>query len=160
MSTRDLLRRPRRAEPSQLPELPEQPEQLVADALERLTRAFVARDVEEAVACFSPDGAVYGDDLGEHAHGAEELRLFFAELFEEAFTITWRAGETWSRRRGDVLWFVCDTQAVLDYPDGLVELVRFQLSGILSQQAGRWCFELFNGTQPVSPDREPLVRAG
>ncbi|MEP7737088.1 nuclear transport factor 2 family protein [Nocardioides sp. 31GB23] len=150
-------------------DLPQQPHQIVAGALERLSEAFGARDVEAAVDCFSPDGAVYGDDLGEHAHGAEELRPFLAELFEEAFTITWETGATgetgesggtWSRRRGDVLWFVSEAEAVLDYPDGLRERVRFQLSGILSATDGRWRFELFNGAQPVSPSRELLVRAG
>lgn len=150
-------------------DLPQQPHQIVAGALERLSEAFRVRDVEAAVDCFSPDGAVYGDDLGEHAHGAEELRPFLAELFEEAFTITWETGATgesgatggtWSRRRGDVLWFVSEAEAVLDYPDGLSERVRFQLSGILSATEGRWRFELFNGAQPVSPSRELLVRAG
>ena len=46
-------------------DLPQQPDQIVAGALERLSAAFRARDVEAAVDCFSPDGAVYGDDLGE-----------------------------------------------------------------------------------------------
>ena len=143
-----------------LPTLPQRSDDLVAGALARLSVAFGARDVEAAVACFSPEGAVYGDDLGEHAHGSEELRVFLAELFEESFTLSWEAGETWSRRRGDVVWFVCGTEAVLDYPDGLVERVRFQLSGILSAADGRWRFELFHGSQPVSPQRELLVRAG
>ncbi len=143
-----------------LPQLPQQPQELVEGALSRLSEAFGARDVDAAVDCFTPEGAVYGDELGEHAHGADELRLFLAELFEEAFTISWEAGETWARRRDDLVWFVSETEAVLDYPDGLVERVRFQLSGILGGADGQWRFELFHGTQPVSPSRELLVRAG
>ena len=87
--------------------------------------------------------------------------------FEEAFTITWETGATgesgatggtWSRRRGDVLWFVARTEAVLTYPEGIVERVPFQLSGTLSHSRRHgWRFELFNGTQPVTQARELLV---
>ncbi|ANH37148.1 hypothetical protein I601_0698 [Nocardioides dokdonensis FR1436] len=135
-------------------------QQIVVAALDRLSERFRARDVDGAVACFSPEGAVYGDDLGEHAHGTEELRLFLAEVFEETCTLGWEVGETWSRRRGDVMWFVSDAEAVLDYPDGLRECVRLQLSGILSRHRRRWRFELFTGTQPVTHSRELLVTLG
>ena len=136
----------------------QEPQRIVVETLARLEQAFAARDVEAALGCFSPDGAAYGDDLGEHAHGHEELRLFLQEVFEESFLLGWEVGEVWARHRGDVVWFVASTEAVLTYPEGLEERLPFQLSGTLSH--GRrtgWRFELFNGTQPVTQARELLI---
>ena len=65
---------------------------VVVETLTRLGRAFADRDVEAAVACFTPDGAAYGDDLEEHAHGHEELASFLAEVFEEPFVMGWEVG--------------------------------------------------------------------
>ncbi|MEE3127863.1 MAG: nuclear transport factor 2 family protein [Actinomycetota bacterium] len=133
-------------------------QRIVVETLARLGRAFAERDVDAAVACFTPDGAAYGDDLGEHAHGHEELAFFLAEVFEEPFVMGWEVGEVWARHRGDVLWFVARTEAVLTYPEGIVERVPFQLSGTLSHARRHgWRFELFNGTQPVTQARELLV---
>ncbi len=138
----------------------EELQRVVVETLARLGRAFAERDVDAAVACFTPDGAAYGDDLGEHAHGHEELAFFLAEVFEESFVMGWEVGDVWARRRGDVLWFVARTEAVLTYPEGLVERVPFQLSGTLSRSRREgWRFELFNGTQPVPQARQLLVGA-
>ena len=135
-------------------------DRVVVETLGRLQRAFADRDVEAALACFAADGAAYGDDLGEHAHGHDELRLFLAEMFEEPFVMAWDVRDLWARRRGDVLWFVASTEAVLTYPEGLVERLPFQLSGTLSHsRRDGWLFELFNGTQPVTQDRQLLIGA-
>lgn len=133
---------------------------VVIETLGRLERAFAERDVDATLACFADDGAAYGDDLGEHAHGHDELRLFFAEMFEEPFVMSWDVRDLWARRRGDVLWFVASTEAVLSYPEGLQERLPFQLSGTLSHdRRDGWLVELFNGTQPVTRDRQLLIGA-
>ena len=138
----------------------QEPQRVVVETLARLQQAFAARDIEAALACFTPDGAAYGDDLGEHAHGQDELRLFLAEVFEESFTLGWEVTEVWARHRGGVLWFVASTEAVLTYPEGLEERLPFQLSGTLSHSRRRgWQLELFNGTQPVTQARELLIGA-
>ncbi|CAB4689228.1 MAG: hypothetical protein F2667_01610 [Actinobacteria bacterium] len=133
--------------------------QVVLDAIRRLDDAFRDRDVDAAVACFSPEGAFYGDDLVEHAHGADDLRSFLAEMFEEAYTIGWDVRDTWARRHGDVLWFVAEVRAVMSYEVGLMEHVPFRISGILRRHRGQWRFELFDGTQPADATRELLVTA-
>lgn len=136
----------------------QEPQRVVIETLARLERAFAARDVDAALACFTSDGAAYGDDLGEHAHGQDELRLFLAEVFEESFTLGWEVADVWARHRGGVLWFVASTEAVLTYPEGLLERLPFQLSGTLSHSRRHgWRFELFNGTQPVTQARELLI---
>lgn len=142
------------------PQVATELDRVVVETLGRLERAFAERDVEAALACFAPDGAAYGDDLGEHAHGHDELRLFLAEVFEEPFVMGWDVRDVWARRRGEVLWFVASTEAVLTYPEGLRERLPFQLSGTLSHsRRDGWVFELFNGTQPASQGRELLVDA-
>ena len=127
--------------------------EIVADALSDLARCFERRDVAAAAACFTAEGAVYGDDVGEQAHGTAELRPFLAELFEEPFTIGWDLGRdlsgTWARRHGDVVWFVADAHVVLSSDEGWADRSPFRVSGILREQGGRWLFELFNGTQPA-----------
>lgn len=142
------------------PSATQEPQRIVVETLARLQQAFAARDTEAALACFTPDGAAYGDDLGEHAHGQDELRLFLAEVFEESFTLGWEVTGVWARHRGGILWFVASTEAVLTYPEGLEERLPFQLSGTLSHSRRRgWQLELFNGTQPVTQARELLIGA-
>jgi SnoaL-like domain len=122
---------------------------VVEGAVARLGACLRERDVTAALGCFVSDGALYGDDVGEHAHGAEEMEWFFAELFEEDFTLAWEVQETWARHRGDLVWFVCGAQVVVRSDEGWEDRAPFQVSGVLRATGAGWRFELFNASQPA-----------
>ncbi|MBB6627257.1 nuclear transport factor 2 family protein [Nocardioides sp. KIGAM211] len=126
--------------------------EIAVEAVARLQRCLRERDVEGAVACFVEDGATYGADLGEHAHGHEELRDFMGLLFKLPVTVGWEFETIYARRSGDILWFVAPAQAVVTSSDGTVESLEFRLSGVLRDTPDGWLFELFNGTEPVVTD--------
>ena len=121
----------------------------VEGAVARFGACLRARDVAAATGCFVPEGALYGDDLGEHAHGVEEMGPFFAELFEEDFTLAWELTETWARRSGDLIWFVCTAQVVVRSDEGWEDRAPFKVSGVLRATRAGWRFELFNASQPA-----------
>lgn len=125
------------------------PHQLLIDTLERLERSLRARDLDGAVACFVPDGAIFGDDLLEQAHGTAELTLLVAEVLEHPFAVGWDVHDTWVRVVGQTAWFVASASLVRH--DGEREIGRepFTMSGVLRGGAGFFRFELFNGMQPL-----------
>jgi len=52
-------------------------QRVVVETLARLGRAFAERDVDAAVACFTPDGAAYGDDLEDCLERARHAAAWF-----------------------------------------------------------------------------------
>ncbi len=130
------------------------PDQIVVEALTRLEERLCARDVEGAVACFVPNGAIYGDGLGEQAHGAAELRALFADLLAGGGSISWQLEEPHARRTPGSVWFIGNASVVVRGADG-EERQRhlFRMSGTLRGHHGFWRFELFNGTMPLMASR-------
>lgn len=127
---------------------------VVLETLTRLEERLHARDVEGAVACFMPNGAIYGKDVGEHAHGAAELRALFGDLMTSEETIGWDLGETHVRTSAGSVWFVADAFLVVSGPQRAdPQQHRFWMSGILRGHHGFWRFELFNGTMPLIGSR-------
>ncbi|GEP38710.1 hypothetical protein NPS01_23730 [Nocardioides psychrotolerans] len=125
------------------------PHGLLIETLERLEGCLQTRDLDGAVACFVPDGAIFGEDPLEQAHGTAELTLLLAEVLEHPFSVGWDVHETWVRIVGQTAWFVASASLVLR--DGKQEVGRepFPMSGVLRGGAGFFRFELFNGTQPL-----------
>ena len=133
------------------------PHQLVVATLARLESRLREGDLHGAVACFVPDGAIYGADLGEEAHGTEELTSFLEAVLDHGLSIGWDVEETWVRSSGEHLWFVATATVVLR--DGEAEVSRepLRMSGILRGSRGYYRFELFNGTQPLTRPALRLV---
>ena len=143
---------------------------VVSETLTRLEERLRARDVEGAVACFMPNGAIYGKDVGEEAHGATELRALFGGLVAREETIGWDLGKTHVRSSAGSVWFVADASLVVRGPHGSdPQQHPFRMSGILRGHHGFWRFELFNGTMPLigsrpepstspSPSPAPVLR--
>jgi ketosteroid isomerase-like protein len=125
--------------------------EIAVGAVARLESALRTRDVKAGVDCFVADGAVYGSDLGEQAHGHAELRVFLTRLFDQPVTLGWDLESIWARRSGDVLWFVAPGHAVLLSDDGGTERLLYRVCGVLRDEGDAWRFELFNGTAPGVP---------
>lgn len=125
------------------------PHQIVVNSLTRLQDRLAERDLDGAVDCFVPNGAIYGEDLCEEAHGAEELANYLGQLLDRPYTFCWDLDESWVRQSADTLWFVADARIVLRGPDGGSTHEPVRMSGILRGGGGYYRFELFNGTQPL-----------
>lgn len=129
----------------------EAPDDVVRTAVDALSAACAERDVDAAIARFTPQGAIFGDDVAEQALGRGELGPFFAEVFEESWTLAWSLGEVWTRQSHDVIWFVAEATVLRRETSGArSSRAPFRLAGVLRRQAGQWRFELFAASQPVS----------
>lgn len=123
--------------------------EIAVDAVRRLQERLGAGDVEGAVACFVEDGATFGAELGERAHGHDELRDFLGQLVARPVTVGWELAAVCASRSDDALSFVSDAQVLLVTEDGATDRVPFRVAGVLREAEGEWRFELFNGTEPA-----------
>ncbi len=123
--------------------------EIAVAAVRRLEECLGSGDVEGAVACFVEDGATFGAELGERAHGHAELRDFLGRLCERPVTVGWELAAICASRSEDALCFVSDAEVLLVAEDGATDRVPFRVSGVLREAAGEWLFELFNGTEPA-----------
>ena len=123
------------------------PDVLVA-VLARLQGALADGDLDTAMTCFLPDGALYGVGETEHAHGAREVRAFLDGLVGRGLAPRWSVGEPHTRVEGDEILFVVDAVLEVDERRGPVSH-RFRMAGILRGFRGSYRFELFNGFEPL-----------
>lgn len=121
---------------------------VVVSTLSRLQRALGEHDVDAAVACFGPQGAVFGTALTEDAHGAGELRRLFGSFVERHLSFAWHLDESYVVAEGEELCFVADAVLVTT-STRRVSRRRFRMSGTLRARQGHYRFELFNGFEPV-----------
>lgn len=127
------------------------PARHVTDALGRLERALLARDVAAAVDCFVPDGALFGGGLGEDAHGHDDLARVFDTLVDRGLCPEWELEDPWTQHEGECLSFVADATVVIGVLGRRTRRRRLRLSGSLrgTRSDGRYRFELFNGLGPL-----------
>lgn len=121
---------------------------LVVSALGRLERALAERDVDAAVACFGPQGAVFGTALTEDAHGAAELRRLFASFVERDLSFAWHLDESYVVAEDDELCFVADAVLVITTLRRETRR-RLRLTGTLRAREDHYRLELFSGFEPV-----------
>ena len=133
------------------------PHSHVVDALERLQRALLAGDVGAAVECFVPDGALFGDELGEGAHGHDELARTFTAIVDRGLGAEWELDDTWAHLEVDSISFVADATVFVVVLGRRARRRRFRMSGSLRGAGGYYRFELFNGLDPVLGGGAPAV---
>ena len=126
------------------------PRTLVVDSLERLQTCLTDRDVDGALACFVPDGAVFGAGPDEVAHGVAELRRLFTSLLARDLRVRWEVKRSYVRVVREVVWFVAGAEVSVSERGGREGGVPHQirLSGTMRSDDS-YRFELFNGFEPV-----------
>ena len=122
-----------------------------AEALDALSRAFAAQDLNAALGCFVEDDDVTyaGSELGEVAAGRDELRALLAGLFERDVAYSWHVKKVWSCSRGDIELVVADAVGHSEGP-GENEDFAYRLSGALSREADGWRWLQLHGSEPTA----------
>ncbi|MGI5247409.1 YybH family protein [Dactylosporangium sp. CA-139066] len=128
----------------------------MSDALEmvdRLGRAFLARDVEAALACFVPDDDItyVGSEAGESATGREEVRALLAGLFARDEAYTWQATSATVHSLPGAAFVIAEADGAEHAPGGAVEPFPYRVTGLLSRRSsGAWLWRAVQGSEPVS----------
>jgi ketosteroid isomerase-like protein len=123
------------------------------DALNGLVAALATRDVEQLMPLFTEKASLFGSEDAEVAIGSSSIRSFFEDLCAQPLTYSWVWEVTAAGRDADVVWFVAPGLARLAGDDGTTsEIDPYRLSGVLRRIGPRWTFELFNGSEPTTPD--------
>lgn len=121
------------------------------DALDALSRAFAAQDLDAALACFVDDDDVMysGSEAGEVAAGQQELRALLTDLFNRKVTYSWHTTEVWSCCRGDFELVAADAVGHARGP-GEDEDFPYRLTGVLSRDTDglRWLH--LHGSEPTA----------
>lgn len=125
------------------------PHSIVVDTLGRLQRALVGKDVDAAVECFVPDGALFGSGVGEDAHGRAELLRAFALVVDRGLSPQWDLDDSYVRLEEGSIWFVADATVAVDVLGRRTRRRRFKMTGSLRGGGGYYRFELFNGLNPI-----------
>ena len=129
--------------------MPTDPRALVVDTLTRLHAALVAGDVEAALDCFVPDGALFGEGVGEDVHGHDELAATFTRLVDRGLVPEWEVDDCHVRRERDGLSFVADAVVLVAVLGRRSRRRRFRMSGTLRADGPAHRLELFNGLDPI-----------
>jgi hypothetical protein len=121
------------------------------EALDTLSRAFAAQDLDAALACFvDNDDVMYsGSEAGEVAAGQDELRALLTDLFNREVTYSWNTTKVWSCCRGDLELVAADAVGHARGA-GEDEDFAYRLTGVLSCETGgsRWLH--LHGAEPTA----------
>jgi len=113
---------------------------IVDDALRALVAQARQRDVDGAVALFHDDGVLFGSEREENAVGRDELRAFFARLFEWPGTYGWSEWDPLlTGGSGSIVWFVAPATLVVRDDSNNDESFPYRVSGVLERAGdGQW----------------------
>jgi ketosteroid isomerase-like protein len=111
-----------------------------------LSTKMLAKDMSIADE-FEADATLVGSEPGEIARSGEAIQAFFASIFSQPYTVTWRWDMIDVATSGDIGWCFAEGAAVIT-TDGKERHVPYRLSGVLSRSHKGWRWRLFHGSEP------------
>ena len=125
----------------------------VVEMVDRLGRAFLARDVEAALACFVPDEDItyVGSESGESATGRTAVRELLAGLFARDEAYSWQATSATVHSLPGAAFVIAEADGTEHAADGSVSPFPYRLTGLLSRRSsGAWLWRAVQGAEPTS----------
>ncbi|MBL7255362.1 nuclear transport factor 2 family protein [Paractinoplanes lichenicola] len=121
-----------------------------AQAVHDLSEAFAARDLNAALACFTPgdDIAYAGSELTETATGRAALTTLLGDVFLRPESYAWKAGDIVIHRFGDHAYVFAEASGVARPDEGTEENFPYRVSGLVEQVGGRWLWRHCQGGEP------------
>jgi ketosteroid isomerase-like protein len=120
-------------------------------AVQDLSAAFAARDLEAALACFIP-----GDDIGyagsertETATGRPALVTLLAELFQRDEAYAWTPTTVTVHEHGTTAYVFAEANGLLHPDDGTDEPFPYRVSGLVERVGDRWLWRHCLGSEPT-----------
>ncbi|WP_433083643.1 YybH family protein [Dactylosporangium sp. CA-052675] len=124
----------------------------VVELVDRLGQAFLARDLEGALACFVPDDDItyVGSEAGECATGRDAVRELLAGLFARPAAYTWQATSATVHTLPGGAFVIAEADGAEHGPDGTVEPFPYRITGLLSRRnSGAWLWRAVQGSEPT-----------
>ena len=118
--------------------------------LEMLNKAFLNRDVDNALDLFASDPDVFfvASEPGETALGKTELKALFQKLFSRPEAYSWK----WRRRvvssSGAVAWVVAET-LIQVHKGADIQEYPYRLTAVFEKRGVNWLCLHFHGSEPV-----------
>ena len=120
-------------------------------AVDRLSAAFAARDVDAALDCF-----VAGDDIGyagseraETATGRGAVSALFKAVFARDEAYSWRVTEARVHVYGDGAYLFAEAEGMARTDAGETVPFPYRISGVLEEDGGRWRWRHCQGAEPT-----------
>ncbi|MER7007024.1 nuclear transport factor 2 family protein [Dactylosporangium sp. NPDC000555] len=125
----------------------------IVELVDRLGRAFLARDLQETLACFVPDDDItyVGSEAGESATGREAVRELLSGLFARPSAYGWQATSATVHTLPGAAFVIAEADGAEHTADGAVEPFPYRITGLLSRRSsGAWLWRAVQGSEPAS----------
>ena len=122
-----------------------------AVAVERLSAAFAARDVQAALACFLPDHEIgyAGSEHGESASGRIAVGALLAEVFARDEAYSWTVRSATVHLNGASAYVFAEVDGLVTTDAGEVEPFPYRISGLLEAAGDDWLWRHCHGCEPT-----------
>lgn len=124
----------------------------VRSAVERLSAAFAARDVEAALACFVPDHEIgyAGSELGESATGRIAVAQLLKEVFARDEAYSWTVTTTTVHLYDETAYVYAEVDGLVRTDAGELTEFPYRISGLLEAVDGAWLWRHCQGCEPAT----------
>ncbi|GAB2588246.1 hypothetical protein Aab01nite_49010 [Paractinoplanes abujensis] len=121
-----------------------------AQAVHDLSEAFAARDLDAALACFTPgdDVGYAGSELTETAAGRAALTALLGKVLRRPEAYSWKAGDVVVHDLGDHAYVFAEATGTAHPDGGVEENFPYRVSGLVEQVNGRWLWRHCQGGEP------------
>jgi uncharacterized protein (TIGR02246 family) len=125
----------------------------IHEILAAVTSAVEARDLESALALYSPDAdaVLVSAEMGGTARGPVEIEAFLQRFFAQPFTFRWRWDDVRTSMSGSVAWVFADGEATRIYDSGARDVTPYRMTLVLENRDGRWIIQHYHGSAPIAP---------
>jgi hypothetical protein len=116
-----------------------------------LAAAFQHRDLQAALACFTPDHDIsyIGSEPTEAASGRAAVTLLLAELFTRPEAYSWAIHSATVVARDGIAYLSCEALGHLRTDTGHEESFPYRLSGLLEHTESGWLWRACHGCEPT-----------
>jgi ketosteroid isomerase-like protein len=120
-------------------------------AVQALSAAFAARDVDAAMACFAAgdDIGYVGSERAETATGRRAVTELFGAVFARDEAYSWQITASTIREYGDHAYLVADAAGLVHTDAGQTSGFPYRISGLLCRADGRWLWRHCQGSEPT-----------
>ncbi len=119
-------------------------------AVQELSDAFAARDLDAALACFAPgdDVGYAGSEQAETATGRPALTALLTGVFSRDEAYSWAATAVKVHELGHAAYVFAEAEGSVRTDAGALDTFPYRVSGVVERVGGRWVWRHCHGCEP------------